>query len=298
MNYITGKKLMSMNVSDIISKYKYKIIHQTWKNTNIINDRKRDFESWYKHHPAALHVLWTDQDNLIFINKYYPEFLEIYNLLFLTIQKVDLIRLLYLHRYGGLYADLDYQAFKNIFEYMETSKDWKNANIFIVRSEVLFNEVFQNSLMFSKNVNNLFRYECVKSIEEIVLFINKKKGCCSDFRKASLPGCEQLRYFKNPITKKSTNIIFTLYITGPAVIDKTLLRLIVDKNYDNKIIGLPSNKFYLPEDLNNCVAKHHQANSWVKPPITKQKLANSAIALISSMYLYKISSKKIKNILR
>ena len=66
-----------------------------------------------------------------------------------------------------------------------------------------------------ENANNLFWWECVKSIEEIVLFINKKKGSCSDSRKALLPWCEQLKYLKNTITKKNTNMIFTLCIISP-----------------------------------------------------------------------------------
>ena len=147
MKHISGSKLTSMS-QDEIDTYKYKIIHQTWKSENISSeDRVRDFKSWGNFHKDALKVLWTDIDNNVLIQKYYPEFKKIYDLLYLPVQKVDLTRLLYLHKYGGLYVDLDYEAYTNLFEKFKNLNDWLTKDIFIVRSPFLINEVFQNSLI-------------------------------------------------------------------------------------------------------------------------------------------------------
>mmetsp|Transcript_7238 Transcript_7238/g.14486 ORF Transcript_7238/g.14486 Transcript_7238/m.14486 type:complete len:325 (-) Transcript_7238:1371-2345(-) len=83
------------------------IIHQSWKNKDIPENFKRWSESWKKLNPTWEYRFWTDADNDKFVKKYYPEFLKSYEGMPYPINRADMIRGLYMHKYGGVYADLD-----------------------------------------------------------------------------------------------------------------------------------------------------------------------------------------------
>lgn len=89
-----------------------RIIHQTWK-TGDIPEHLREFQSsWLKHHPGWEYMFWSDADNERLIAEHYPEFIAHYRRASPAILKVDLVRMAYLHRFGGIYADLDFEALK------------------------------------------------------------------------------------------------------------------------------------------------------------------------------------------
>ena len=57
---------------------------------------------------------WTDADNLALVDTHYPELSALYRRYPYAIQRVDMIRYLILHRYGGVYVDLDMECFRCI----------------------------------------------------------------------------------------------------------------------------------------------------------------------------------------
>lgn len=93
-----------------------KIIHQTWKTSTIPeNLYKRDWvESWRRHHTEWEFRLSTDYDNRRLISEHYPWFLKTYDGYDQNIKRVDAWRYFALHKYGGLYVDLDFECFKPI----------------------------------------------------------------------------------------------------------------------------------------------------------------------------------------
>jgi mannosyltransferase OCH1-like enzyme len=58
------------------------------------------------------------------MKRFYPEFEQAYwSDILSNVQRADLARVLYLHQYSGLYADIDYEAKSNVFESLpKTSK--------------------------------------------------------------------------------------------------------------------------------------------------------------------------------
>lgn len=86
---------------------KIKIIHQTWKNTNIPDSWKTSPILWKKHHPSWMHILWTDKDNRNLIKNHFPWFLEYFDGYEYNIQRADAVRYFILYKYGGIYCDLD-----------------------------------------------------------------------------------------------------------------------------------------------------------------------------------------------
>ncbi len=91
-----------------------RILHQTWK-TNVVPDRFVEFQqSWRRHHPAWEYRLWSDAENQDLIEQEYPQFAEFYRRLPYPILRVEFVKLAYLHRFGGLYVDLDFEALRPI----------------------------------------------------------------------------------------------------------------------------------------------------------------------------------------
>lgn len=86
------------------------IIHQSWKSENVPTKLKKWQESWKKIHPAWNYTLWTDEQNLKLVTDHFPWFLEKYNGFLRNIERADVARYMYMHRFGGFYADLDVEC--------------------------------------------------------------------------------------------------------------------------------------------------------------------------------------------
>lgn len=89
-----------------------RIIHQSWKTKDVPASMREFQESWLKHHPGWEYRLWTDEDNERLIREHYPQFEESFHRFTPTIIKIDFIRLAYMHRFGGIYADMDFEALR------------------------------------------------------------------------------------------------------------------------------------------------------------------------------------------
>jgi hypothetical protein len=126
----------------------------------------------------------------------------------------------------------------------------------IVESPVMLNEVMQNSLMASTSLDHPMWSKSVDSIVEITKFINSRDECY----KKKWGGCKLLELFHNRFTKKVSNMAFTLYITGPAVLDKTYVR---NRHMGWRLALLNKEQWFIGQFTENGIATHHQANSWV-----------------------------------
>ena len=89
-----------------------KLIHQTWKNTEIPINLRKFQQSWQYHHPDWEYRLWTDEDNRQFLETNYPWFLEIYDGYTKNICRVDAARYFILMHHGGVFIDLDFECLR------------------------------------------------------------------------------------------------------------------------------------------------------------------------------------------
>jgi inositol phosphorylceramide mannosyltransferase catalytic subunit len=96
-----------------------RIIHQTWKNEDVPAQFRQMASSWRDNHPDWEYRLWTDEMNRNFIREFYPFFLPRYDNYSVNIQRVDAVRYFLLHKYGGIYADLDFECLVNITPLIE-----------------------------------------------------------------------------------------------------------------------------------------------------------------------------------
>ncbi|MBL9081547.1 MAG: hypothetical protein JNK76_07060 [Planctomycetales bacterium] len=91
-----------------------KILHQTWKDRDVPRVFEDYVASWKTNHPDWEYRLWTDDDNRRLIADDYPWFLATYDRYPKPIQRADAVRYFMLHKYGGLYVDLDFLSFSSI----------------------------------------------------------------------------------------------------------------------------------------------------------------------------------------
>ncbi len=122
-----------------------RLIHVQWHSRNLTEGsiQQTVYDAYARHFPDVLMVLWTDEDARALIALDYPWFLAAYDAYDLPIQRIDAARVFILHRYGGLYADLDYLPLSNFWSLLDP------ARVTLVQSPVGFAETVQNSLMAS-----------------------------------------------------------------------------------------------------------------------------------------------------
>lgn len=152
-----------LNFEDLdryLLKQNGKIIHQIWFMDGIIPSKaasRKEFESmkkyrdsWLTNNPTWTYICWDIDKSNELVKRHYTHHKEMYDKYPYQIQRCDAVRYFFLHRYGGLYADMDYycnrpwdevlQNYKNDIYLVETPNklgDEKNIHI-------------SNSLMYSR----------------------------------------------------------------------------------------------------------------------------------------------------
>jgi len=110
INWITEGHERTLNTKRADSLVVPKLIHQTWVDTNVPEKWRAAQKSCMDAHPASknyTYKLWTDEEGLDLIREEYPWFLPTYTSYPYSIQRVDAVRYFILHKYGGIYLDLD-----------------------------------------------------------------------------------------------------------------------------------------------------------------------------------------------
>jgi mannosyltransferase OCH1-like enzyme len=130
-----------------------RIIHQVWFGT--IPNRftaskeykklKKYRESWIMKNPMWFRFEWNVKMSESLVKTFYPEHYEMYRFFPYQIQRCDMVRYCFLHRYGGLYADMDYFCNKPFDIVLEKYKN----NFYLVQTPNMPGEYVSNSLMYS-----------------------------------------------------------------------------------------------------------------------------------------------------
>lgn len=145
-----------------------KIIHQTWKTTDIPDEFVEYSNSWKRDYPDYTYILWTDENNRNLIKDKYEWFLETYDNYPNNIQRADAVRYFILLTYGGIYVDLDIESFKkfnfdgSIYFSLEHKSHNKIHNKNAIISNALMASVEKHPFLYSV-VNNLKKH-CHKDI--------------------------------------------------------------------------------------------------------------------------------------
>ncbi|MBK1840807.1 glycosyltransferase [Azospirillum sp. YIM B02556] len=91
-----------------------RLIHQTWKTRDIPPGFQPLRRSWIERNPGFAYRFWTDEDIEGFIAEEHPALLPVFRGYANPISRIDLARYLILRRFGGVYADLDFECLRPI----------------------------------------------------------------------------------------------------------------------------------------------------------------------------------------
>jgi hypothetical protein len=102
-----------------------KIIHQTYKTWDLIDDLGKGWEKspeqWKALHPNWEYRFWDDAQLRHFIETEYPLYLHTFDSYHHQIQRVDFARYFILHKFGGVYSDLDIVPTKSLDDLLDTN---------------------------------------------------------------------------------------------------------------------------------------------------------------------------------
>ena len=88
---------------------------QTWKSTTDLPLRFNYWRaSWLRYHPTWHHDFWDDAANRAFVAKHFAWFLPTYDSYEKEICRADAVRYCYLYQFGGVYADMDFEALQSL----------------------------------------------------------------------------------------------------------------------------------------------------------------------------------------
>ena len=132
-----------------------KLIHQTApKDTSNWSPKWHTCQaSWKEHFPDWNYVFWTDEDISSFIDQRFPTFSHLFQSYDRHIKRVDMFRYFVMYEMGGLYADMDYECFKN-FE-----NEFPVGKVSLNQSGA---DLYQNALMVSAPKHPFWLYVFVE----------------------------------------------------------------------------------------------------------------------------------------
>jgi len=234
------------DLDQYLLKQNSKIIHQVWFGTipnkisaaKTYKNLKPYRDSWINKNPEWFYMSWNLSNCNKLIKQFYPQHLQMFKNYPYEIQRCDAIRYFILHRYGGLYADMDYYCNKPwdevVNKYPET--------LYLVQTP-------NNISSYKIHISNSLMYSAVKNHpywNSIFIEMELKK--------------DSPYYYNRHLTIMMT--------TGPSIIN----RIFNKYKYRYRINYYPANLFHpyglannikLIKDLpNNIYAVHLGKGSW------------------------------------
>lgn len=147
-----------------------KIIHQIWfqGNRELPKKYQEKTESWQTVNQDYIHILWDEKMLNDFIYQYYPNFYKLWVTIDKFIKKCDAARYLLLYHFGGIYADVDTEAYKPI--------DLLISSLNLCNVDIIFSEECHLDLCWKSELKKMVASE--QKLDIIVgnaVLISKKK---------------------------------------------------------------------------------------------------------------------------
>jgi len=144
-----------------------KIIHFIWidfndelnKNTVIPKKYKENIENCKRINIGFEIKIWNGFDCYNLIKKYFPKYVDMYNKLKYPVERCDIIRLMIMYVYGGVYSDVDRICIRSFDVLL---KKYKKYNVILGKDNKKFT-ILNDFIMCSKN--HPFILELIKNIK-------------------------------------------------------------------------------------------------------------------------------------
>lgn len=124
--------------------------HPVWKECQ---------QSWKDNFPNFEYVLWNDENDLRnLVKDNYPQFLREYDSWPYHIMRIDFARFCILHKYGGIYTDMDIYCYQNFYHLLNPN------DVYLLEAWRELGELVQNSIMISPENHDFWMECCEESI--------------------------------------------------------------------------------------------------------------------------------------
>ena len=140
-----------------------RVFHQIWfplKGPNMPVKYDRNHRAWKEMNPEWEVRLWTHEQVRNLIATEYPCFLPTYDSYEAWVQRTDAARYFILHKYGGVYADLDYSALvplETMLRWLEDEAGDADVWCNLTKNAPPFGLWFSQSLIFSRKQASLWK---------------------------------------------------------------------------------------------------------------------------------------------
>ncbi|KAJ1305811.1 hypothetical protein OPQ81_010539 [Rhizoctonia solani] len=112
------------------------IIHQSWKSQDVPSGYHSLVTSWRSTYFNWTYVLWDNDDNRALVEAFYPEWLSAYDAFPSDIYRAYFTRNLYMHTFGGIYADIDTEAISPLSPLIEAQRLTSPPTAFLGTMEI------------------------------------------------------------------------------------------------------------------------------------------------------------------
>ncbi|MEJ8568617.1 glycosyltransferase family 32 protein [Elongatibacter sediminis] len=190
-----------------------KRIIQTWKTTDIPRRYRAYQRQLRRLHPDYEYLLMTDEEVDSFVRREYPEYAQAFDDLQDFISRIDLFRLLAVHKMGGFYFDLDVCISKPLDDLLDQACIFPFERQMDAYGSALLGTIeMLGQYAFGAQAGHPFLRACADNIRRTTLD--------SDFARA--PSREILDSVL-PAIIRDRGFMRVLYTAGPAMITRTLL---------------------------------------------------------------------------
>jgi len=98
-------------------------IFQTWKSDNELTERQRAAQkSWREFNPGWGYSFYDDTRSEEFVKEFYSDYYKVWPIL-TPVERADLWRYLIVHKYGGVYADIDTVCLRSLDDVIDSEID-------------------------------------------------------------------------------------------------------------------------------------------------------------------------------
>jgi hypothetical protein len=135
--------------------------HPVWKNCR---------RSWKRTFSSFEFKFWNDKEDIDgLVKDSYPRYWEMYHSFPAHIMRIDFARLCILHKYGGIYADMDVFCYRNFYDLLT------RADFFIL--EEPFGHIGVENALMASVVNNPFIASVMEKVSENMVKNLTKPKC-------------------------------------------------------------------------------------------------------------------------
>lgn len=175
---------------------------------------KNVLEQCNKMNPEYLQIYLDDNDCNLFMEEFFPQYVDAYQSIIPGAFKSDIIRLLLLYNYGGVYSDIGHTFLKPLDSFID-----KNDELVIVKDLVTTN--------FLEKIKNIFIKTPLYAIHNAFIAVYKNNPIILYIIKYIIINIKSKKYGENPLditgplaVGKAFNLFFGKDETTPLIIGK------------------------------------------------------------------------------